>query len=123
MGQMRMRPAVSGSLDEGQVLLFIQIINPFGCEHLDGLRQQVGVIRHLDAFGNLRLGFLGRMDDRVFALDEWPLIGFFCAEDIKTFTVLTGGVKQRAIYAGTQIGIFKFDMGGFDRKWRIILRN
>ena len=51
MGQVWMRPAVSGSLGEGQVLLFIQIVNAFGCEHLDWLRQQVGVIRHLDALG------------------------------------------------------------------------
>ena len=100
MGQMRMRSAVSGPLGEGQVLLLIQIINPLGGEHLDGLRQQMGVIRHLDPLGNLRLGFLGRMDDRVFTLDERPLISFFCAVDIETLAVLAGGVKQRTIYAG-----------------------
>ena len=35
MGQMRMGSAVSGTLGKGQVLLIIQVVNAFGCEHAD----------------------------------------------------------------------------------------
>ncbi len=56
------------------------------------------------------------MEDVRFVLHQCPFERFFRAIDIDAFTILAGRIKQRPIDSRAEVGIFEFDVGGFDGK-------
>ena len=93
VGEVGVRTTVPSALREGTVLLAFAV-DTLGREATNGLGQQVGEVRHLDVFGNLGLGLLGRVEDGVFAFDQGPLEGFLAAEDIEALAVLACRIER-----------------------------
>ena len=72
------------------------------------LGQQVRVVGHLHALGNLRLGQrlrrrAPRVDDRLFALDLLPLERLLRAVDVEALAVLARGGEQAARDFGADV--------------------
>ena len=111
MTKVRVRTAVAGSLNKGQVLIFIRVVHTTGRKWGDLFRQQVCIIR--DGYP---LGYFPRVDHAGLVLDEGPFEGFLGAVDIKTFPVLPGCIEERAGNLGRQVGILVFDVASLDRK-------
>ena len=122
VGEVRMGAAVPASLRERKVI-FAFAVDALGREVLDLLGEAMREVGHIDLLRDFRLGFLRRMDDGLFAFDQWPLKGFLRAVDVDRFSILAGRVEQRADDARRDVGLVEFDVGRLDCEGRVVDRN
>ena len=115
-----MRSAVARPLGEAQVRLLRQIIDPFGRESPDRLRQPLRVVRRLDLLRNLRLRQLRRVQDVRLVLGQRPFERFLRAVNVDALPILPRGVEQRPDDARRQVGIFEFDVRRLHCKRRAV---
>jgi len=85
-----MRPAVAAALDERQMRVFLGIVDAFGGERPDRLRQQMGVVWHLDFLHLLA----APVQHRLVAFHELPLERHLGAIYIEALDILPGRVEQ-----------------------------
>src|SRR5262249_34494674 len=111
--QVRVRAAVPGTLNEGQML---SILNGRR-ERPDRLWQQVGVVRHLHARWDLVLRLLRRVQDVLLAFNERPLEALLRAIDVKAFAVLSSRVVQETPDVAGDVGVLDLDVAGLDGEW------
>ncbi len=70
----------------------------------------MGEVRNFDLAGDLRLGFLGRVQHMRFVLDERPLERLLRAVHVEAFAVLAGCVIQTTPDVGDEVRILDLDV-------------
>ena len=89
---------MAGTLGETQVIIaFLTSVNAPGGEGGDFVREEVCVVRAVDAFGDFGFRFLRGMNDELLAFDEGPFNTFFVTVDLDRFAVLAGDVEEGAV--------------------------
>ncbi len=105
MHQVRMRPAVTSALSEGQMSVAL-VVDPLRGETLNRRREKPCIIRHSDT-----LGFFSDVNHRLLILDMRPFKSNLVAVHVETFDVL----PER------QLLVAHFEQRAFDCKRRSIL--
>src|SRR5262249_11760678 len=98
---MRVAAAVARPLQETQVR---RVVDAAG-ELADGLGQPAGVVGHLDALDDLRLGKPLDVQHRVLALDLLPLEADPAGRYVEALAVLPGRVEQAARHLRTDVAV------------------
>ena len=107
---------MAGTLGETQVIIaFLTSVNAPGGEGGDFVREEVCVVRAVDAFGDFGFRFLRGMNDELLAFDEGPFDAFFVPIDLDGFAVLAGDIEKRTVDEAGEIGVFEFDVATLDR--------
>ena len=105
---------VSATLDKGEVVRIMDFLRHR--EPANRLGQQVGIVGHLDLLGNLRLGFLGRVDHVGFVLNQRPLETLLRPVDVETLPVLPGDIIQAAPDVSRDVTLLDLDVTRFHGK-------
>src|SRR5687767_11707031 len=118
MNEMWMRPSMTGTLCKRQMLMIVCIVNSLCRKSLNWFRKELCKIRTFNFLWDFGFRPFSRVHYQWFPFNQRPLYSFFGAIDFKTFAILPGNIKERAIYMCTQIGISELNMRSFYRKWR-----
>ena len=106
----RVTAAVAAALHKGEVICVLNGLREF----LDRLGQEMGVIRNLHLFRNLRLGALGHVEDARLAFDEGPFKTLFAAVHINALAVLPGDVVQEAPNVRGDVAVLNLNVAALD---------
>lgn len=113
--QMGVGAAVAGTLGEAEmVFAFFAAVDTTGGERRDFIGKKMGVVRALDALGNLGLGLAGSVDDELLSFDERPFHAFFIAVDFDGLAVLAGDIEEGTVDEAGEVGVLEFHVAAFD---------